>query len=257
MEDKINYFIKKQRNSGCINEQEYKQIYVSGSSPAVLYGLPKIHKDGMPLRPILAAFKAPSFSLAKFIVPILSSLATNEHTLKNSYEFKELIDKMSFPSGSVLASFDVTSLFTNVPIEETIDIATSATYEGENAFRNMTKTTFRKMLKICTEDNHFILNNEHYTQFEGFAMGSPLSATMANLFLCHHEQLWLDDCPIAYKPTLYKRYVDDTFLVFRKREHASKFLAYLNNKHPNIKFTMELERDDKLNFLDTTIKKTH
>ena len=79
---------------------------------------------------------------------------------------------------------------------------------------------------------------------------------MANPFLCHHEKIWLDDCPLAYKPILYKRYVDDTCLLFRKPEHASTFLAYLNSKHPNIKFTMELESDDKLNFLDTTITKT-
>ena len=138
VEGKVNYFIRKERKSGNITEDEYKQIYVSGSSPAIMYGLPKIHKDGVPLRPILAAFKAPSFSLAKFIVPILSPLSTNEHTLKNSYEFKELLDKMSFPIGSCLASFDVTSLFTNVPIEETIDIATNAIYEGGKSFRNMT-----------------------------------------------------------------------------------------------------------------------
>ena len=255
MEDKINYFIRKERKSGNITEDEYKQIYVSGSSPAIMYGLPKIHKDGVPLRPILAAFKAPSFSLAKFIVPILSPLSTNEHTLKNSYEFKELLDKMSFPIGSCLASFDVTSLFTNVPIEETIDIATNAIYEGGKSFRNMTRTAFRKMLKICTEDSHFIFNNNHYTQFEGFAMGSPLSAIMANLFLCHHEKIWLDDCPLAYKPILYKIYVNDTFLLFRKPEHASTFLAYLNSKHPNIKFTMELESNDRLSFLDTTVTK--
>ena len=54
-------------------------------------------------------------------------------------------------------------------------------------------------------------------------MGSPLSAPMANLFLCHHEEQWLHECPQEFKPLLYRRYVDDTFLVFQKHDHLDAF----------------------------------
>ena len=81
-------------------------------------------------------------------------------------------------------------------------------------------------------------------------MGSPLGPTFANSFLGFHEKIWLDECPLAFKPLLYRRYVDDTFLLFRHPHHIPKFLSYLNHKHPNINFTVEHEKDCKLPFLD-------
>ena len=78
---------------------------------------------------------------------------------------------------------------------------------------------------------------------------------MANLFLAHHETKWIRDCPEEFKPILYKRYVDDTFLIFRRPEQIDKFFHYINQRHPNIKFTKENETDNALNFLDLNIEK--
>ena len=122
--------------------------------------------------------------------------------------------------------------------------------------RNIPKKVFNKLLELCIEDNGFLFNGEVYKQFEGFAMGSPLSAPMANIFLCYHEKKWLDECPSEFKPLFYKRYVDDTFVVFKESRHVPLFLNYLNGKHANIKFTMEKEESNKLSFLDMTVKKT-
>ena len=84
-------------------------------------------------------------------------------------------------------------------------------------------------------------------------MGSPLAPTFANAFLSHFEKIWLSECPPTFKPLLYKRYVDDTFLLFKDPEHVPKFLTYLNSKHKNIKFTVELENNNSLPFLDTLL----
>ena len=81
MEDKVNHQLRRLKESGFITEEEYKGLHVSGSSPSVLYGLPKIHKEGTPLRPILAAFKTASYKLAKFIIPFIQPLSQNEYTL--------------------------------------------------------------------------------------------------------------------------------------------------------------------------------
>ena len=182
VENKINYQLRKLKEKGAISDDEYRMLYVSGSSPSVMYGQPKIHKQNTPMRPILAAFKAPSYKLAQFIIQFIQRLAMNEYTLKNSYEFRDHMALKHFPTGSVMASFDITSLFTNVPIEETINIATDSLYEENNKVRNIKKEDFKKLLKTCVEDNHFLFNNTHYIQHEGFAMGSPLSAPMANIF---------------------------------------------------------------------------
>ena len=84
-------------------------------------------------------------------------------------------------------------------------------------------------------------------------MGSPLGPILANAFMCYWEKKWLEDCPIQFKPMLYRRYVDDTFLLFKSSEHAKLFLDYLNSKHPNIEFTSDIEVNNTLSFLDINI----
>ena len=103
----------------------YYDLRCSGSSLGILYGLPKIHKRGAPIRPILSACGTPAYNLAKYLVPILSPLTKNQYTIPSTLNFaKELVnfDLSSHSSEVVFASFDVTSLFTNIPVQETIDI---------------------------------------------------------------------------------------------------------------------------------------
>ena len=59
------------------------------------------------------------------------------------------------------------------------------------------------------------------------------------IFLCHHETTWLKNCPKAFKPVYYKRYVDDIFVLFEKPEQVSRFVNYMNKRHKNIKFLFE------------------
>ena len=72
-----------------------------------------------------------------------------------------------------------------------------------------------------------------------------------------HEQIWLNNCPSSFKPLLYRRYVDDCFLLFRSLDHVPLFLEYLNRQHPNISFTSDIENNGKLPFLDIDISRSH
>ena len=83
----------------------------------------------------------------------------------------------------------------------------------------------------------------------------PLKHTFANIFMCFHETVWLNDCSFEFKPALYKRNVDDTFLLFNDASHIQPFLGYLNSRHPNIKFTKEIELDNCLSFLDFNVSR--
>ena len=87
-------------------------------------------------------------------------------------------------------------------------------------------------------------------------LGCPRATTFANIFMCFHERIWLRSCPDNFKPVFYQRYIDDTFLLFRHKQHATLFLNYLNDKHPNIKFTIEHEQDNKLSFLDVLVTRS-
>ena len=80
-------------------------------------------------------------------------------------------------------------------------------------------------------------------------MGSPLALVLANLFMGHHEKLWLKN---FHGSTIlfYRRYVDDTFWLFHSEHDATLFFNYINSRHPDIRFTMEKQVNHKLPFLD-------
>ena len=72
-------------------------------------------------------------------------------------------------------------------------------------------------------------------------MGFPLGPILASIFLPHHEENWLNKCPIEFKPSFYGRYVDDIFVLFESPESAHSFHEYMSSKHQNINFTVEQE----------------
>ena len=83
--------------------------------------------------------------------------------------------------------------------------------------------------------------------------GFPLGPTLANVLMCHFENIWLENCPHHFKPIFYRRFVDDTFLLFRSKDLVEKFRNYLNKQHKSIKFTSEIEENGSLSFLDIKI----
>ena len=80
-------------------------------------------------------------------------------------------------------------------------------------------------------------------------MGSPLGPALANLFMGYHENKWLNS-EESSTVLFYKRYVDDIFCLFKCETDAERFLSFLNRQHPNIKFTIEKEKNKQLPFLD-------
>ena len=154
-----------------------------------------------------------------------------------------------------MTSLDVESLFTSVPLEETIKICCDSLYKNQELLCNISKNQFEKLLRAALSNNYFLFDGSIYQQIDGVAMGSPLGPSLANAFLAHYEQVWLDDCPDEFKPVYYKRYVDDIFVLFRSPHHLEKFNEYLNTKHANIKFTSEKEVNGSLPFLDVLISR--
>ena len=86
-------------------------------------------------------------------------------------------------------------------------------------------------------------------------MDSRLGPTLGQFFLSFYEKNWLKNYPYEYKPVSYKRYVDDTFLLFRPKDHIENFQGYLNCQHLSIKFTSEIEENKSISFLDIKISR--
>ena len=233
----------------------------SGSAPGILYGLPKVHKvdfsTKFQFRPIFAAYSNPCFKLAKFLVSHLSHLTRSDYTTDNSYSFVTSLKQFDNNANNLyMTSFDIESLYTNIPLIETIEIILSQLFSNPSGtFLGLSRKLFKSMLEICVLNSYFIFNNKLYRQVEGLGMGLPLAPTFANIFLAHHEKYWLNDCPVNFAPVFYKRYMDDTFILFEDPSHAPLFLQYLNNRHSNINFTIEVETGGSLPFLDILISR--
>ena len=223
LEKKIINVLKDLNNKEEITEVNYNHLHPCGSRPGILCGMAKVHKpvtDRCPsLRPILSAINTPSYKLAKFLVPLLTPLTSNDFTIKDSFSFAEEVS--SFDCAHYITSFDIESLFTNIPLKETINICIDTLFENNTKVNNLTKESFRSLLKLATLDSFFIFNGKYYKQKDGVAISSPLDPTLANVFLCHFEEQWMSDCPIDYKPISYRRYVDYTVLLCSSELHVT------------------------------------
>ena len=155
-----------------------------------------------------------------------------------------------------MASFDTESLFTNIPLDERINICVNNVFGNKKRVMGLLKKDFKQLLTLSVKSSYFVFNNVYYQQVDVVAMGSPLGPTLGNLFLVNYESKWLTECPVQFAPKYYRRYVDDIFLLFKAKDHVKKFLRYWNSRHPNVKFTCEEENDDKISFLDISITRT-
>ena len=218
---KIKSWIQRQllqlKKESLISKQVYEAIGPTGPQRPRMYGLPKIHKKDVPLR--LSMTGSAQHQLAKWLTsllqPVLQNLSSN--CVSDSFTFVKEVKKFIFSASSVfLCSFDITSLFTNAPLAETIEIYADA------------------------------------RQINGVAMGSPLGPALASIFVGYEEAQLFN---IAKRPLVYFLYVDDTFVVFNNEKDCNTFLTRLNSLHPLLRFTYEKESNHSLPFLYVLVER--
>ncbi|XP_078384145.1 uncharacterized protein LOC144666620 [Oculina patagonica] len=231
-----------------------KSLSPKSSRLAHLYGLPKTHKATLSVRPILSATGTYNYNLAKWLEEKLKPLSMNKHTITDAFSFSDEIRTVQMGENDILVSYDVSSLFTNVPLSETINILVDKAFTddwfNETYGLELQRNHLTTLLEIATSNQLFQFNGQLYEQIDGVAMGSPLGPLMANVFMCHlDEKLTCDD----KMPSFYRRYVDDTLARMPSTEAATEFLTTLNGLHPNLSFTMELPVNNKIPFIGMDI----
>lgn len=155
-----------------------------------------------------------------------------------------------------MVSFDVVSLFTKVPTPQAL-AEVRRRLESDKTLKDRTVIpidNIMELLTFCINTTAFQINDNFYQQKEGMAMGSPLSPVMANIYMEYLEEQALESAPL--KPSLWLRYVDDTFVLWPHQEDVTSLLTHLNNIEPAIQFTMERESDQTLPFLDVKVQKS-
>ena len=228
-------------------------VIQKGSRLAHLYGLPKTHKK-LATRPILSVTGTYKYKLAKWLDEKLKPLSINGHTVSETFQFADELHEMKINDQDVSVSYDVSSLFTHVPVDETIESIVERDFENDWFNKehnlNITKSDLIELLRIATKNQLFQFEGNLYEQVDVVAMDSPLGPLMANAFMCNIEKQLETENKM---PAFYKRYVDDTLSAMPDVETASEFLTTLNNTHPSIDFTMELEVNGRLRFLGMDI----
>ena len=243
------------KHKSFFNETEYDKLYPSAFAAARIYGAPKIQKftssDSFPkLRPIVLSIDTLNYSLARFLWNPLSPLVPNDYSWKNTFSFVSQIKNANL-SRKLLVSYDVTSLFTNIPFQEIIDIAINLIF-SHNPKLNITKKELKKHFLFATSQTHFIFNSKFHNQIDGVATGSLLAPVLANIFMSFYESKWLNEYNLS-KPKFYLRYVDDILAAFDKEQDSLNFLNLLNKSHPNIRFTIEKQINHSIIFLNVFI----
>jgi hypothetical protein len=223
--------------------------------PPRFYGLPKIHKDGSPIRPVVSCIGSPSYKLASKLNSILRLLTgfSAKYGVANSINLTRNLRHLSLPPNSKLVSFDVKNLFTSVPIHKTL-LLTKELLTTSDVDPQLAKE-FSLLLELCVNQNYFLFNNNFYKQTDGLAMGSPLSPILADIFMDNLEsQLFNSNLPILQNILYWYRYVDDIICCWTGSDRQLDcFLNLLNAQHQKISFTMEIESNKSLNFLDLNI----
>ena len=258
---KTEYFLqshlKKLLDSKEISEDVYNDICPNGSVRPRLYGLPKVHKTGVPLRPILSMSGSPQYRISKWLCEMLKPVVNYYGTrcVQDSFVFSDTVKATKLSQNGYMCSFDVVSLFTNVPLKEVIDICACAIYHDDDIQTqptSLTEKSFRELLQMVTSGVEFSFDDLMYRQTDGVAMGSPLGPLLANIFVGYYERR----IPDNEWPEMYSRFVDDVFSHFESKELSVRFGQRLNGLHPALRFTSEGEHEDSLPFMDVRVTRT-
>ena len=105
----------------------------------------------------------------------LKAFSVNDQTINDIFSFADDLHEMKIDEQDILVSYDVSTLFTNVPVDETIEILAE-------------KPDLVELLEIATKNQLFQFEGNLYEQGDGVAMGSPLGPLMANAFMCNIEE---------------------------------------------------------------------
>ena len=185
------------------------------NQPARIYGTAKAHKfenvknitpQNLKCRPIIDQTGTFTYKATKVISSYLKPLCQNEYSISDTQQFPNMLSNLPpFLEDKEDVSYDVESLFTNIPIKDTIDYIIEQIYTYKKLKPICSKLYFKRLLlKLATECT-YTFNHKFYKQIDGCTMGGPLSVTFSDIFMIKMES----DIVIPHKPLFYCRFVDD------------------------------------------------
>ena len=227
-------------NRGEINEDQKKLMRPKTAQIGRAYGLPEIYKPFQypsKFRPIIDTINTTYHGIGKFLTSLLNPLAKNEYVVKNSFEAAAKINSTSFGYISdeyTFVSFDVESLFTNVPLKKTIIL--NRVYSEKKS--TLSKRSLKKLLLDAYTKTAFSFNKKLYEQIDGVSVGSPLGPLLENVIMIELECVVVTELFDKGYLKFNIRYMDDT-LVLMKRSDVPIVSQALNGFHKNLNFAVD------------------
>jgi hypothetical protein len=258
--DTVNLALTNLHNQGHIDSRLLKMLTpsIEARCPS-LYGLPKIHKPSISLRPIVSGNENPTEPISIFIDYLLQPYAiSSDFYLKDTTELLNILSNITLPLNNeytlLLFNLDVVGMYTNIPLDEACrDVYERVSIDPSFLTRGKTRHSthlLSVLLRLTLFNNFFQFNNTFYHQILGIAMGTPCACTVSDIFICLFMTKALKDYP--NQPLIYKQYRDDGFGIWTHGpEKLLAFLDFLNSLHPTIKFTMNSGRS--IEYLDARI----
>ena len=246
LQRKLNSTLLTLKKTNAIDTQRYYRLRCSVPQPPKLYGLPKLHKPGFPMRPIVSFCGSPTYQLSKYLTTILQPLTDkSRRKLQSTEDFINATKTVQIPDDYKLVSFDVKSLFTSIPLQLALQCTETAILQSTDPLPLPTEDIM-DLLNLCLTSTYFQYNGKHYKQLHGTAMGSPVSVVVAEIVMQNIKESALSTCRQTIP--LWLRYVRTKILLLpydtTKSTHST---TALTNKTLTYSF---IERSKKmLNYL--------
>ena len=257
LDDTTKAFLKEHIN-GKIPKKLEDAVNPSYSRMPHFYGLPKDHKEDLPVRPVVSCCDGPTSNLSVLMERILNQLLrfVPSHLASTLACIQELTKHKKLNEDYLLVSLDVVGLYSNIPIADAIEAATTLLEEHREDvdMLGLSVKDVQDTLQFILTNNIFEFDNQQYRQLKGITMGNHLAPPLAIIFMSALENAALSSA--EFQPCIFKRYIDDIIMLWRHgRAALSRFVAHLNNQHPFITFTITHSDNDtrSIDFLDLTL----
>ena len=251
VERKHNQLVTTLQRDGHVTEEMGKRLRVYNSMTPKYYGLPKIHKPDCPLRPIISSLMAPTKPIATLLTGILKDAFSDFlcYRIKDSFAFAEHMADMVVPRDHVLVSFDVISLFTNVPIDLVVRIVEEE-WDRIAVVTTMPRALFVRLLSFVFDNTYFSYDGCFYRQIFGTPMGSIISPILAEITMNYLLRKVIPALDFDFG--FIWQYVDDIIAALPIEKIEDTLVAF-NSFNDNIKFTVERESGGSIPFLDVRV----
>ena len=169
----------------------------------------KIHKKTPVGRPIVSGSSGPTERISRFVDSFLQPIATKQESyLKDTTDFINFIENTQIPDDVILATLDVSCLYTNIPQSEGIDVICRH-YDHYEQKLSIPTNDLRELMRLILEENSFKFIERHFLETHGVAMGTKMAVAFSVIFMADLEKRLLTASP--FKPLVWKRFIDDIF----------------------------------------------